>query len=448
MTARLLYTVSKFDDRVERRALGRSRRNVLRRVDQCEWKAWRGRDVVALLRAAEAGRKPELLPIKYGRMAASPFAFFRGAAPVMAADLARLPRTGIEVQICGDAHVRNLGAFGAPDGHVVFDINDFDETTRATWEWDIKRLATSFVVAGREAGDSDRLCREAVEALVMSYRESLEAFERMPAIDLARHEIRRHTGEGPVHDVLGKAERATPLVSLRKLTVRRRRGLPRFAHRPPLLTRVPPKEAAKVIRSLTEYRRTLGPARQLVLDAYCPVDVAFKVVGTGSVGALDYVVLCFGNGPKDPLLLQVKQAFSTCYARFAKVAGGPRHQGMRVAEGQHRMQTVADPFLGWTTIDANDFLVRQLADHKASIEPDDLRGAALIEYALVCGEIFAKAHARTGDSAVLFGYCGSADKLDRAMGKFAVAYADQVTRDWESLNKAIKAKAIRARRVD
>jgi uncharacterized protein (DUF2252 family) len=420
---------------------------VVRRVDQGEWKASPKRDVVERLRTAEAGRLKELLPIKYGRMAASPFAFFRGAAPVMAADLAKQPRTGILVQICGDAHVRNLGAFGAPDGRVVFDINDFDETTVAPWEWDIKRLAASFVLAGREAGDSDRLCREAVEALVLSYRESLDAFERLPAIELARHEIKRHLDDGPVHEVLGKAERATPLVSLRKLTVKRKSGLPRFDRRPPLLTRVPSKTAARVIRALAEYKETLGPARQLVLDAYRPVDVAFKVVGTGSVGTRDYVVLCFGNGPKDPLLLQVKQAVATCYAPYTTVKGAPKHQGMRVAQGQHRMQTVADPFLGWTTLDGDHYLVRQLADHKASIEPGDLRGLALVEYALVCGEIFAKAHARTGDPAVLAGYCGRGDKLDRAIGKFAGAYADQATADWETLKKAIRVGRIRARPV-
>ncbi len=436
---------SRFAPLEERRAFGRSRRAIVARAHHGKWEC-KGRDAIAILRAAERDRIPKLLPIKYGRMSVSPFTFFRGAAPVMAWDLSHAPRSGVFTQICGDAHVRNLGAFAAPDGRIVFDINDFDETTRGPWEWDMKRLAASFVLAGREAGDSDRLCRDAVEALVQSYREGMHRFETMPALELARYEIRRHTDEGPVHDVLLKAERATPIVSLKKLTVGARGGR-RFARRPPLLERVPDALAKRVLRSLAEYRTTLGPARRLVLDAYRPADVAFKVVGTGSVGVRDYVVLCFGASDKDPLMLQVKQSQATCYAEHLKSPREP-HEGKRVAEGQHYMQTVADPFLGWTTLEGRHFLVRQLADHKASIDPADLRGAALVEYALVCGEIFAKAHARTGDPAMLVGYCGRANKLDRALAKFAMTYADRTTADWEALKKAIKRGAIKAKRVD
>ncbi|HEY8076694.1 MAG TPA: DUF2252 domain-containing protein, partial [Labilithrix sp.] len=355
-------------------------------------------------------------------------------------------RSGVFTQICGDAHVRNLGAFAAPDGRIVFDINDFDETTRGPWEWDMKRLAASFVLAGREAGDSDRLCKDAVLALLESYRESMQRFETMPALELARYEIRRHTGEGPVHDVLRKAERATAAASLKKLTVPARGGR-RFARRPPLLARVADATSKRVLRALDEYRQTLGPARRLVLDAYRPVDVAFKVVGTGSVGVRDYVVLCFGASAKDPLMLQVKQSQATCYAEHLKSPREP-HEGKRVAEGQHYMQTVADPFLGWTSLEGRHFLVRQLADHKASIDPADLRGAALVEYALVCGEIFAKAHARTGDPAMLVGYFGRSPKLDRALAKFALAYADRATQDWELLKKAIKSGTLKAKRAD
>jgi uncharacterized protein (DUF2252 family) len=435
---------SRFAPIEERRAFGRSRRDVIARAHHATWTP-RERDPLAILADVGRHRIADLLAIKYGRMSLSPFAYFRGSAPVMAWDLAHAPRSGVDVQICGDAHVRNLGAFAAPDGRIVFDINDFDETTRGPWEWDMKRLATSFVLAGREAGDSDRLCRDAVEALVESYRAGLRRFEAMPAIELARYEIRRHMGEGPVHDVLLKAERAKPIASLKKLTIGSRRGH-RFANRPPLLTRVKDSTSKRVLKALDEYRSTLGPARRLVLDAYRPVDVAFKVVGTGSVGARDYVVLAFGAGDRDPLLLQVKQAFPSCYAphlRSPKVA----HEGRRVAEGQHFMQTVADPFLGWTTLEGCQFLVRQLADHKASIDPEDLRGAALVEYALVCGEIFAKAHARTGDPAVLVGYCGRSRKLDRAFARFAVAYADCATSEWESMKKAIKRGTIRAKKA-
>ena len=282
--------------------------------------------------------------------------------------------------------------------------------------------------------------------LVQSYRRSMALFATLPAVELARYQVHRHLDEGPVHEVLRKAERAGPLVSLKKLTVQLRGGRRRFAQRPPLLTRVDAPTAKRVLGSLREYRDTLGPNRQLVLDAYCPVDVAFKVVGTGSVGTRDYVVLAFGNGPNDPLVLQVKQASESCYARYVKSERGvTAHQGRRVAEGQHRMQTVADPFLGWTTIAGEHFLVRQLADHKASIDPGDLTGPTLIDYALVCGEIFAKAHARTGDAAVLYGYAGDAEKLDRALADFAVRYADEATRDYEAFAKLIKDGSIKAR---
>jgi uncharacterized protein (DUF2252 family) len=427
----------------DRRAYGRSRRAVVARAHHGRWEG-RDRDIIALLRTAERDRLSELIPIKYGRMSVSPFTFFRGAAPVMAWDLAHAPRSGVEVQICGDAHVRNLGAFAAPDGRIVFDINDFDETTRGPWEWDVKRLAASFVLAGREAGDSDHLCRDAVEALVESYRESMRRFETMPALELARYEVHRHTGEGPVHEVLLQAERATPTASLKKLTVPARAGR-RFARRPPVLTRVPDATRRRVLRALVEYRTTLGPARRLVLDAYAPCDVAFKVVGTGSVGMRDYVILAFGSSKRDPLMLQVKQAQASCYAEHLRLPREP-HEGRRVAEGQHFMQTVGDPFLGWTTLEGRHFLVRQLADHKASIDPADLRGAALVEYALVCGEIFAKAHARTGDPAALVGYCGRSRKLDRALAKFAVTYADRTTADWEAFQKAVRRGTVRARR--
>jgi uncharacterized protein (DUF2252 family) len=438
---------SRFDSFATRIAFGRSLRDVVRRVDQNALPPpRRRRDALALLVAAEKGRIPTLLPIKYGRMSASPFAFFRGAAPVMAADLAGLPRTGYHVQICGDAHVRNLGAYASPDGRIVFDINDFDETMRAPWEWDLKRLGASFVLAGREARCSERVCRDAVMVLVQSYRRSMTVFATMPAVEVARYQVHRHLDEGPIHEVLRKAERAGPLTSLKKLTVQLAGGRRRFAERPPLLQRVDALTSKRVLASLRAYRETLGANRQLVLDAYCPSDVAFKVVGTGSVGTRDYVVLAFGNGPRDPLLLQVKEATESCYARYVKTERGvTAHQGRRVAEGQHRMQTVADPFLGWTSVGGHDFLVRQLADHKASLDPGDLTGPTLVDYALVCGETFAKAHARTGDAAVLCGYAGDAEKLDVAIAEFALAYADVATRDYEAFSLAIKDGRVDAR---
>jgi uncharacterized protein (DUF2252 family) len=438
----------------ERRAYGKSLREVVHRVDQAAWSPSSHRaDPVAGMQAFNAGRLPQLVPIKMGRMAASPFGFFRGAAPLMAADLAGLPVTGMRVQMCGDAHIRNLGAYAAPDGQLVFDLNDFDETMPGPWEWDLKRLATSVVLAGQEAGDKTSLCRDAVLVLVRAYREAMEHFSEMPVLDLARYlptgpsasaKERKSIQRGPVHAVLRKAERATAEHSLKKLTVPVSGGWRRFDHQPPLLERMPAEVARRVIESLGPYRETLGAGHQQVLDAYRPVDVAFKVVGTGSVALRDYVVLCQGNGPQDPLFVQVKEAQESCYAPYLKDVPRFAHQGRRVAEGQHRIQTVSDPLLGWTTIEDRFYLVRQLSDHKASVDPEELKGEALKNYALVCGEILAKAHARTGDPAAIAGYCGNNAKLDKAVTKFALAYAEQTAADHADLVQAIKTGRVKA----
>ena len=379
-------------------------------------------------------------------MAASPFGFFRGAAAVMASDLARLPTTGIHVQICGDAHVRNLGAYAAPDGHLVFDINDFDESVHGPWEWDLKRLATSFVLAGREAGERDRACGEAVELLARSYRRSLAEFARMPAVRLFRYQIRSVAGDNPVGAALRKAERETPQRTLEKLTVPAKSGLCRFAKRPPLLDPVASGIRRMLLAALVPYRSTVSEDRQLLLSGYRPLDAAFKAVGVGSLGTRDYVVLCEGSAPKDILFLQVKEEPPSCYAPYVRGIGTLTHQGHRVARAQHRMQTIADPFLGWTTIDGRDYVVRQLADHKATVAPEELSGRSLDEYADVCGRLFAKAHARTGDPALLTGYCGASTKLDLALKKFALAYADQTAADHERLVRAIRAGSVRARK--
>src|SRR5258708_1027213 len=217
-----------------------------------------------------------------------------------------------------------------------------------------------------------------------------------------------------------------------------------FRDQPPVLHHVDGATHKKVLEALKSYRATVGAGRQIVLDAYCPADVAFKVVGTGSVGTRDYVILLFGNGPDDPMFLQVKEALPSCFAPFLKDVPIAKHNGQRVAQGQQRMQTVTDPFLGWTTIDGRHFLVRQLADRKAAIDPLDLKGSAMLEYVTVCGETLAKAHARTGDPVAISGYCGDNAKLDKAIAQFAVLYAAQITKDYEVFMKAIKAGKIKA----
>src|SRR5262249_18842538 len=281
----------------ERRAIGRRLRSRVGRATHAKWapKKTRG-DPVANIVAANANRVRELVPLKMGRMAAGPFAFFRGAAPLLAADLAILPKTGLRVQICGDAHVRNLGAYAAPEGYLVFDLNDFDETLPGPWEWDLKRLATSLVLAGREAGAGKGSCRNAVEEMTRSYRTSMARLATLGLRDLAKVEIRRGWKRTPVHAVLHKARRITPKATLKKLTVPSRRVSHRFHDRPPILRHVDQKTFDDVVKSLRSYRQTLLARYQSIFQGYEPADVAFKIVGTGSVGARDYVLLLFGNG--------------------------------------------------------------------------------------------------------------------------------------------------------
>jgi uncharacterized protein (DUF2252 family) len=431
----------------ERKQHGRALRQVIARTAQGDWEPAADRlNPLEFLARVNRHRLKALLPIKMGRMAASPFGFLRGAAPLMASDLSQWPTTGLVVQMCGDAHVGNLGAFAAPDGHLVFDLNDFDESMPGPWEWDVKRMATSLVLAGRVAQESETGCRNAVWSFVRQYREAVAEFSKLCVFDLAQYEIRRRSQLSLVRKVLGKAERITPQHLLEKYTQlpKGRVRHPTFRLQPPVLRSVSRQVARDVIASLREYRETLGPDRQLVFDAYHPVDVAFKVAGTGSVALRNYVILCIGKRNDDAVFLQVKEAQQACGAAYLANVQVPAHQGHRVAEGQHRLQTESDPLLGWTTIGDRHFVVRQLADHKARVDAAQLRGPTLAEYAALCGRILAKGHARTGDPLALAAYCGDSDRLDRAIAKFAFAYADQTTRDHALLAAAIRKRRIKA----
>ncbi|HEX3583321.1 MAG TPA: DUF2252 domain-containing protein [Thermoanaerobaculia bacterium] len=405
--------------RDEQIARGREARRRLPRNAHGEWTPSAARDPLAVIRTTEQTRIPELVPIRRERMSASAFGFFRGAADVMAHDLAPRPSSGIDAQICGDAHVLNLGAFGSPEGKLVFDVNDFDESVRAPFEWDLLRFATSLVLAGREAGDSAANCDQAVCAFVHNYRKSMGAFSKLPFIALLSVDVRRIVSAKPVDRVLRKAERAAPASLVTKLI-----DGGKFRDNPPLLLRV---DGTDVIASLGTYEESLWPERRVAFHRYEAVDVAFKVSGTGSVGLRDYVVRLRGEASGDVLFLQVKEEPGSCYAPF--VPAEPQHQGRRTAEAQRLMQRTSDPLLGWTSIDGRDYLVRQLCDHKAGIEPKDLGGKALVQYARVAGSVFARDHARTGDAATIAAYCGSSGRLDHAISRFAAAYADQTVAD-------------------
>ena len=437
----------------ERRALGQARRKQVGRQqhDALKPKA-RPAPALTLLDRSCRGRIPTLVKLKYQLMAESPFGYFRGAVPVMAADLSVLPNTGIITQICGDAHVRNVGAFAAPDGRLVFDINDFDETIRGPFEWDLKRMAASLVLAGRESNHKDAAALAAVERCIENYAANMRAFSRMPLLEVARHQVHRIGDVVPIHAALLKAERATPCHILEQLTeptstktrapadrsssAEKKPAAPRrFRTIEPNLTRVTGRQAQEVLAALGPYRTMLEPQRQHLLSLYRPVDVAFKVVGTGSVGTRDYCIYFEGNGPEDPLFLQIKEEPASGYTAYLPDAHPAHHNGQRAVEGQRAMQVQSDPFLGWTHMGGRDFLVRQLNDHKGSIAIEDLTGTGLEAFAEVCGELLARGHARSGDPLMIAGYIGSGNRFAQALARFGIAYANQTEKDWQELKR-------------
>ncbi len=434
----------------DRRKLGQARRKQVGRQTNNELKEKaRPADALKLLERAAKGRVQALVKLKFQLMAVSPFGYFRGAVPVMAADLAALPNTGIVTQLCGDAHVRNLGAYAAPDGRLVFDINDFDETIRGPFEWDLKRMAASLVLAGRESAHKDSASRDAVVACISRYAAMMRRFAEMPILEVARHQV--HVEGEAVHDALLKAERSTALNTLQQLTVpvekrAAQREAPRqFREIPPTLTRVAGKQAQAVIDSLGPYEKTLEPQRVHLLSLYRPVDVGFKVVGTGSVGLRDYCIYLEGNGPGDPLFLQIKEETASGYAAYLPDARPAHHNGQRVVEGHRAMQVQSDPFLGWTEIDGRHYLVRQLCDHKGSVDMNDFVGKGLTAYAQVCGELLARGHARSGDALSIAGYVGAGDGFAEALAEFGARYADRTEKDWEELKRSGKARPSKAR---
>jgi uncharacterized protein (DUF2252 family) len=445
-----------------RRALGVAARKQLARRGLGDFTAAGcPRNPLGLLRAAEQGRIPALLAIKHQRMAAGPFGFFRGAVPIMAADLACHPHTGLLTQLCGDAHVSNLGAFAGPvEGTLSFDINDFDETIQGPFEWDLKRLAASLILAGREAHIKRPAREEAVLHFASQYRLHMAGFAAMPILEMARHQIHRLARTDPMPAILRQAQRSTPLKTLHALTqpapAQPQKRVPHvstlrrgsadeksrcFRSNPPLLTPLSSKESSTVLAALGDYTRTLQPERRHFLAQYRAVDVAFKVVGTGSVGLRDYCIYFEGthSNKPDPLFLQIKQETHSAYASYLPEAAALYiHQGHRAVDGQRAMQLTSDPFLGYTSIEGRDYLVRQLNDHKASLDLTTLTPASLLGYADLCGELFARGHARAGDPVAISAYLGNSARFDDALLAFAHAYADKTERDFGLLKKSLK----------
>jgi len=438
--------------RLARYNAGRALRDRVPRESHANWASAHDRpDPVGLLEEQATTRIPDLVRIRYGRMSASPFAFYRGAALVMAADLSTTPSTGRKVQLAGDAHVANFGLYASPERDLLFDVNDFDETLPGPWEWDVKRLAASVVVASRSLGHRRSDGLTAARAAVGTYRTITRRLAGLRTLDLWYARI----DEAEIASVArGPAARMFKAVvahaldhdSLHALatTTDGPTGDPRIVDDPPLIQHRPDLvDVDRLQGRLVRYRGTLESDRRELLRRYRLVDVAIKVVGVGSVGTHCYVALLLA-GPGDPLFLQVKEAQASVLERFVGKSRLRSH-GERVVAGQRIVQAASDAFLGWGyDVDGRDYYWRQLRDWKGSFDVTAMRAVDLLEYARLCGAALARAHARSGDPVEVTGYLGSSDAFDRAIASFAEAYADQTERDLASLRAAVKSGRITA----
>lgn len=438
----------------QRAEKGRAIREQTPRDAHAGWQAQAARrDSIDILEESNQGRVPELVPIRYGRMLTSSFAFLRGSAALMAYDLASTPASGIQVQACGDCHLANFGLFATPERNLVFDLNDFDETLPAPWEWDIKRLAASFVVAGRNSNLSSRANEAAVLALARSYRMHLAEYASMRVLDVwySRLDDKTLIATAPTAEARANRKRITAKARsslaeylFPKIT-REEGGRRRIVDQPPLVYHLPVQvdSGERMQHNLAVYHQTLPAHLRKLFDHYHFEDFAFKVVGVGSVGTRCFVVLFMAES-EDPLLLQVKEARISVLEPYAG-ASEYDHHGQRIVVGQRLMQSASDMFLGWmTTIDGTHFYVRQLRDMKFSVPLENLEPKGLARYADVCGWVLARAHAKGGDAALLYGYLGSSDAFDKALAQFAQAYADQNQRDYQALVDAVESGRLQA----
>jgi uncharacterized protein (DUF2252 family) len=438
----------------DRRAHGKRLRDTARRDAHAAWRAPADRvDPIGILRAADASRQPDLVPLRYGRMLQSPFTFYRGSAGVMAADLARTPVSGIHVQVCGDCHLMNFGGFATPERRLIFDINDLDETLPAPWEWDVKRLVASFVLAARANGLSDANGRAAAVACARSYRRKMRDFAAMDVLDVwyARLDDSDFLAMLPqdrkavLKKRIAKATAASSSELVFPKLVDQAVGQPRIRDTPPTLFHGEESRAAfdmdMLREALGKYRETLAEDRRVLLDRYRLVDAAIKVVGIGSVGTLCMVALMMSVADS-PLFLQVKQANASVLEAYAGKSVYPHH-GQRVVEGQRLMQPASDLFLGWVIgPEGRHFYMRQLRDVKLSPLVETYDAEMLSIYGQACGWVLARAHAKAGDPWAITGYLGKNAQFDEAMGKFALAYADQAERDHAALKAAVRAGTV------
>ncbi|MEC3916393.1 DUF2252 domain-containing protein [Nocardia sp. CDC160] len=426
--------------------VGRAARKKASRSSLGEWKPSGDRaDPVAVLERQAATRVPELVTIRYARMAAGQFPFYRGGPAIMAGDLARSENTGLTVQLCGDAHLSNFGLFASPERSLVFDVNDFDETLPGPFEWDVKRLVASVAVAGRANGFDDSEAQAAAVAAAQAYRESMANFAGLgetevwyQMVDAEQvQELLKPKDRKQAEKVISKARTRTSLQALDKLTEPGPDGVPHIKADPPLVIPMPKTLQTELDSVLSDYRATLPEERRVLLDRYELRDLATKVVGVGSVGTRCFMALLTGRNIGDPLFLQVKQAEESVLTPYLR-ASQFKHQGHRVVHGQRLTQSAGDIFLGWATgPDGLFYYWRQLRDMKGSLDIDEMNPVQLRQYAALCGHTLARGHARSGDRVAIAAYLGDNDVFDKAMGEFALAYADQTARDHESLLSAI-----------
>ncbi|MBF6171988.1 DUF2252 domain-containing protein [Nocardia blacklockiae] len=409
--------------------------------------------IVDFVEASNAGRVPELIRLRVGRMLESPFAFYRGSAALMAGDLAATPSSGLTAQLCGDAHAANFGLYGTQDGRIVMDINDFDETAPGPWEWDLTRLAASLVLAGRVGGVSENGCRDAAHDAARSYRRVIDHLAQLPFLESwtalgDESVIDRVEADALLDDfakAAGKAKKNTSAKIAAK-TTSTEGGQWRFVADPPVLTEVSDATADEVVAALEGYVDTLRESRAHLLRRYTVCDVAFRVVGTGSVGLRNYLILLRGNGD-EALVLQAKQARPSAL-QDALGLDPVRHEGRRIVNGARLVQAETDILLGWATIGDRPYIVRQFRNRKGAIDVTELKRDHLDDYGRLAGALLARAHSRSIDPRILAGYCADGDKMDSAYARYALDYADRTEADHAELVDAVRRGVITAAEED
>jgi uncharacterized protein (DUF2252 family) len=440
------------ESRKDRKAFGKALRESVPRSAHAAWTPPPNRaDIVSLLEESNDDRIAKLIPLRYSRMLQSPLACLRGSAVVMARDSADLPTTNIRLQSCGDCHLQNFGWFASPERNLIFDVNDFDETRKAPWEWDIKRLVASVVVAAREKNASKSQQQQLAQATVSEYRAHLAKYAELAPLEMWYVRLDADALLTQTSNIASKkrsqqiidAARQRTLDSLLPKMTERVNGELRFKDRPPLIFHPVDEDPfrQKIQEMMLQYRQTLSEDRRFLLDRYRLVDVAYKVVGVGSVGLRCGIILMLG--PDDcPLVLQIKEARASVLEPI--VGRSERsHHGHRIVHGQRVMQAASDIFLGWaTSTEGRSYYFRQLRDMKMSVAVDIMSLSEFEEYVRLCGWALARAHAKAGDAAVITGYLGPSDQFDEALGEFGIAYADQVEQDFESLQNAAKSGRI------